>query len=447
MGPPPMGTGPFGQPQYGPGHTGPQPGFTPVFGVGPQQPPAKKSRVKWYALAAVVAVIAVVGGTAPLWWPTNDTPPAEATVRPELAVSQAAGTTCAVFEKQLQCWGMNGSGQLGNGTTAARYTPAVVAGLTKVTSVSLGGYNDTEARRYRVTACATAEEKAYCWGSNSLGEVGDGAKSDRSAPHEIAGLDNVSAVVTDWGSTCAIAKNDGDDRDSVYCWGWGKYGTLGTGTTEDRAIPAKVQLPAAAEFVAIRSGTVCAGISGGDLYCWGVNDDGQVGDGTRAVRSTPVKVQNLKNVTGVSIGHSVVTEPNDSKTEHTAICAITVGKLYCWGYGIGKSPDATIPNEVTGVPGPTQVSVDVGTACVIGEEGKVFCWGNNSYGQTGNGQKSRDEHVDTPTLVSGVRNVVSVDESNSATCAMQADDQLYCWGLVSSEDTEGVTTPQRVVLG
>ena len=95
-----------------------------------------------------------------------------------------AGTyhTCAIANGLAYCWGANGFGELGDGTTTTTYQPVQVKNLTNVTAISAGAYPDPNG--YDET-CAVATGNVYCWGSNAYGQLGDGTTIDSSVPVKV----------------------------------------------------------------------------------------------------------------------------------------------------------------------------------------------------------------------------------------------------------------------
>jgi len=137
-------------------------------------------------------------------------------------ISGGLAHACGILPSgALKCWGYNGDGALGDGTTTDSTVPVQVLGLTSdVQSVhSFYGHG-----------CALRADRLYCWGANQYGQVGDGTLVNRSAPFEVP-LDRVYAVGPGHFHTCAAA--DG----GVWCWGHNDFGQLGDGTFRSRATP------------------------------------------------------------------------------------------------------------------------------------------------------------------------------------------------------------------
>lgn len=204
-------------------------------------------------------------------------------------ISTGYGTTCAVADATLSCWGDNSNGQVGNGSTTTNPATPTKVSLNKVTAVTVGGYyydddtNDDEPGVYRRTSCAIADDKGYCWGDNTYGQIGDGTTDSRSAPTSIKNVETATSIATAWGTTCLAS--DG----AAYCWGDNKRSQLGFSGTGDVSAPRKVDGPSDVTAVTTGTGTSCALVTDG-AYCWGQNDQGQVGDGTTTNQSTPHKI-------------------------------------------------------------------------------------------------------------------------------------------------------------
>src|SRR5690606_39736769 len=130
----------------------------------------------------------------------------------------------------------------------------------------------------------------YCWGYNLYGRLGDGTRTDRWTPVAVQAPAGVvlSGVVAGAAHTCAHGSDD-----KLYCWGYNSSGQLGDGTTTERWTPVAVQAPEGVTLSGVVAGEAhtCADGSDGKVYCWGLNFFGQLGDGTNTERWTPVAVQ------------------------------------------------------------------------------------------------------------------------------------------------------------
>lgn len=226
----------------------------------------------------------------------------------EVGVS-AAEFSCALSDQRVYCWGSNGTGQLGNGSTTPAFAPVPVSGLKKARSLAVGGGH----------VCALDKQgRVYCWGDNESGQLGNGKdgcppNSDpfcgptciSATPIRVAGLHAATAVTAGFSHACAIVSG------AAYCWGSNSYGELGDGTTTMRTEPVSVQgLPSPVTQISAGGSATCA-IANGTAYCWGGNWRGQLGNGTTQDTAVPVPVTGLGTpvmslVAGGEIGCAIV---------------------------------------------------------------------------------------------------------------------------------------------
>jgi len=234
-----------------------------------------------------------------------------------------------------------------------------------------------------------------CWGGNGSGQLGDNSTSTRVTPVDVVGLTaNVVAISASTSYTCALVDGGG-----VKCWGYNGFGQLGDGTTTNRLTPVDVS-GLTSGVVAISTGAyhACAILSGGAVKCWGSNRTGQLGDGTTTDSLIPVDVVGL-------IGDVV-----EIQSGRFFSCArMRDGRVMCWGTGIGLldhgktcSPNGICakPVEIDALKEPV-VSLAVGDShvCVVTDTGNVLCWGDNTYGQLGDGTT---RYRETPVEVIGL---------------------------------------------
>lgn len=186
----------------------------------------------------------------------------------------------------IKCWGDNTFGNLGDGTQTARTAPVDVQGLSSgvvAVSVSSGGHS-----------CAVTNiGRVLCWGSNGYGQLGNGTTIPHYSPVPVLGLTNLVIDVVGGGDhTCAIARNG-----TVRCWGRNSEGQLGDGTMRDQLAPSAVAgLSGRIVSMAAAGNTSCARNSTGGLWCWGYNANGEVGYGAPLIRNKPNAAQSFNSV-------------------------------------------------------------------------------------------------------------------------------------------------------
>ena len=212
------------------------------------------------------------------------------------------------------CWGANYGGQLGNNTATNSSVPVpvdtsgVLADKT-ITAITAGG----------VHTCAVADGQAYCWGRNSRGNSGNNSTTDSSVPVAVdtsgvlAGK-TVTAITAGRYHTCAVA----DGR--AYCWGYNDSGELGNSSTRRSRVPVAVAsgVLAGKSVTAITAGGhhSCA-VADGQAYCWGRNAMGQLGNNSTTKSRVPVAVN-----TAGPLHHTWVTAIAASTEYHTAAIAV-----------------------------------------------------------------------------------------------------------------------------
>jgi alpha-tubulin suppressor-like RCC1 family protein len=312
--------------------------------------------------------------------------------------------TCALTSTgAVRCWGGNGFGQLGNGTTTKSPVPVDLSRMHDGFASITTGANHT---------CAlTVAGRAWCWGRGESGELGTGRQVRYAFPVAVAGLSSgVRSISAGQGHTCALTTTG-----AVKCWGENAYGQLGTGTTLTGLAPAVVNgLSSGVISVSAGGLSTCALTSGGGVLCWGDNVNGELGDGTTTSSSLPAPVSGLASgVRAISVGGG-------------RACALTnVGGVTCWGGGAGDA--GTVPTAVPGLTGGVAaISVGGGHACALTNDDVVKCWGADGFGQLGDGTTvGSSVPVDVADLAGGA---TAIAAGGSHTCAVTSGGRVQCWG-------------------
>jgi len=216
------------------------------------------------------------------------------------AVSVVTGGyhTCALLgDGTMWCWGRNADGQLGDGTAGPQCvyttgrcspTPVRVGGITSPAAITAGGYH---------TCALLGDGTVWCWGRNGSGQLGDGTTTNSSSPVRAGGITGAVAVSGAFSHTCAVL-GDG----TVQCWGDNSEGQLGDGTVTSSATPVRAGGITGAVAVSGGYRHTCALLGDGTVQCWGRNLEGQLGDGTTTSSTTPVRVGGLTGAVAITAG-------------------------------------------------------------------------------------------------------------------------------------------------
>ena len=330
--------------------------------------------------------------------------------------SGAGNAVCSIVSGGARCWGGNFYGQLGNGSNTNSSTPVQVSGLTSgVGSISIGNN----------VGCATIGGSVKCWGAGTSGQLGNGGTANSNTPVQVSGLTSGVGSVSASNTPCAISAG------AVYCWGTASTGGLGSGNiTTNALIPVMVPgISSGATSISTGAQSSCAVVQSVP-ECWGTNGDGKLGNGTLVNSPYPVLVNGF-----VGSGDSFSQISGSNWMSNT--CGVNSGgDVYCWGTGSTGSgsslQSASItPLMITGLPsnGIAQVKDGGAHACALTKAGGLYCWGNNTYGQLGNGTLTSSP---TPVVPSGMSSgVTSFDANYNETCAVKSS-VTYCWGLGTS---------------
>jgi len=366
------------------------------------------------SLAVFVGLLLGVSVTVGVFADANETAVGDPNALAQASLSVGGYHTCALLSGgTVKCWGENGSGQLGDGSTTDSSTPVEVSSLSGVTAISSGGDH---------TCALLSGGTVKCWGFNAAGQLGN-AGGNSSTPVVVSSLSGVTAISSGGLHTCALL-SDG----TVKCWGKNAEGQLGNGSTDNSSTP--VEVSSLSNVTAISSGGdhTCALLSDGDgtVKCWGSNDQGRLGNNSTTDSSTPVAVSSLSGVTAISSGG-----------DHTcALLSDGDGTVKCWGYnlqgqlGNNSTTDSWTPVAVSSLSGVTAISSGGSSGgehtCGLLSGGTVKCWGYNAQGQLGDGESP--DPSSTPVAVKSLSGVTAISSGGYHTCGLLSDGTVKCWG-------------------
>jgi alpha-tubulin suppressor-like RCC1 family protein len=278
------------------------------------------------------------------------------------------------------------------GTVSIVATSQGRSDTTTVEVVSPGAYQTVSAGT-GATCGLRGSSWAFCWGENSTGKVGDGSANSWILPRAVSRGLRFVQISIGGGHTCAITA-----AGEAYCWGANALGALGIGNTSG---PEQCEFagPCSRTPIAVSGGRsyseiranehsgwyqfACGLTPSGAAYCWGANVAGVLGIGT------------------------------------------ATGPGSCTPQGGPAIPCSTLPVEVSGGHVFTSLALGDVHACALSTAGDAYCWGQNLFGQLGDGTETNRS---TPVVVIGGLQFVSLTAGAHHTCGLTTDGRAYCWG-------------------
>jgi alpha-tubulin suppressor-like RCC1 family protein len=333
----------------------------------------------------------------------------------------SGGPDCAlVAAGEIDCWGNNGYGSLGDGTTTPSTVPVKVGTTDVYTAVAtdLG------------VACAIHGGVVACWGHNDHGQLGQGVADgdNHGTPADVPGLTNVVSVAVSPYHACAARANG-----EVWCWGANFSGDLGVSTVTvpaDSFSPVQAAGVSGAVSVSVGTSDSCALLGTGAINCWGSDSLGKLGDGP----GSPTNSWDPATVSGITT--AVEVSMNDN---YNACARTSDGKLWCWGMGgygeLGNNTytSSDVPVEVSGITTAVSVSSGVTHSCGVLSDGSLNCWGDGTGGTLGTGSTA-------PSKVPAVVSLVPDTTAPTMTALTLSTPTAYALA------TAAATAPVRVQL-
>ena len=326
---------------------------------------------------------------------------------------------------------------------------------------------------YVFSLAVGSDGKAYAWGDNTYGQLGDATTNSRSTPNIVrkpAGVPtDFTYVQVSAGKWHSLAL--GSDG-YVYAWGSNQHGQLGNNTTTNSSVPVRVRDPASPTDPnkGLKAIQVSAGDehslaldSNGYVYAWGWNDNGRLGNNSTSDSSFPVRVRDPASPTDPSKGLKAI---QVSAGWHHSLAVGSDGYTYAWGlnnYGqLGNSSkssssfpvrvrDFASPNDANKGLKAVQVSAGYSHSLAVGSDGYTYAWGLNNYGQLGNSSTAdstvpvRVRDPTSPKDASKGLKATAINAGGEHSLAVGSNGYVYAWGWnLYSQLGDGTTSNSSV---
>lgn len=345
---------------------------------------------------------------------------------------------CALEQSgRVWCWGRNTYGALGNGGFVDSVIPLPITGLEGAVQIATG----------ELHSCALDSAGAvWCWGYNEYGQLGDGSRQSHSEPTRVVDIEGAVEIAAGELHSCARLGSG-----EVYCWGYNDHGQLGDGTQQSISVPVRVEELSDATQVLAAGEQSCARRDDGAVMCWGRNHYGQLGTGDYDDREAPVVVEALENPVSLGLG-----------ADH--MCALDdQGRAQCvgrndhgqlgdgQGNGQGNGNNRSWFAPVHGLDQAVEVVAGRRFSCARTQQGVVQCWGQGNRGELGTGEREIQRRPDKPVKLG--LGAIAISAGRDHVCGQTEDGCVWCWGSdeygqlgdgASADDISSAPVPVRL---
>jgi alpha-tubulin suppressor-like RCC1 family protein len=339
-------------------------------------------------------------------------------------VNISAGTSHSVGIKSdgtLWAWGRNNYGQLGNGSTNQTSNPVQIGADTDWSQISAGDNHNLGIK---------SDGTLWAWGINLDGQLGDGTTINRAYPVQIGSETNWSQITA--GSKHSLGlKSDG----TLWAWGVNNDGQLGDGTDISSSSPIQIAVGTYWSQIVAGDNHNLAIKSDGTLWTWGRNGNGQLGDGTNSSSFFPLQIGPAMNWSQIYAGgnHSFGVQSD--------------GALWAWGWnnygqlGDGTTISRSSPVQIGATANWSQIALGGNHSLGIKNDGTLWAWGNNGYGQLGDG--TTGYNINAPMQIGTATNWDQLAAGYIHSLAIKSDEKLWAWGDNAYGQLGDGTTTQR----
>ena len=327
------------------------------------------------------------------------------------ALAVGVTETCAVADAgRIYCWGAGSSSQLGaDGRPPGPYAASISAGAESFTQIVAGRQH---------TCALTTTGKAFCWGANGEGQLGDGTRAIRSGAVAVEQSGTFVSLVAGGEHTCGLT-----DEGAALCWGSNGFGQLGDGSLT--AHPAPNEIAGGMRFTSLTAGVyhTCGLTTDGRAVCWGSDEFGQIGTETHdescPTRCVTIPIPVEGSFVALSTGMQFTCGADQQST------------TWCWGGGLSARTKVE-----SSVPFASLVDSRTSDACGMTDQGRPYCW--TFYYDDYYYYYDDPAGLTTPQPVGGGRTFSSFRLGGSQACGIERGDAAWvvCWGALPSAASE-----------
>lgn len=349
--------------------------------------------------------------------------------------SAAITTTGRIFT-----WGLNSRGQLGSGTETNNSTPI---DITKQIKLNSGETIDYISLGFGQSAVITSTGRAFTWGFNGYGQLGDGAKMDRNIPYDITNQfelqtgEILKTIIIEDHAAALTSYN------RLFTWGYNFYGQLGLGNTIDQSKPTDItsyfNLEINEKIIQVSLGGHHTAVltSTGRVFTFGANNSGALGNGTQINQILPIDITNQFSL----VSEETISQIHLGSGNGAALTSL--GRIFTWGYnsdgqlGDGSRISKLRPVDITPQfeleDGETieQLSLGDSHAGALTSLGRVFRWGDKLFGQSGDDTKTDDfVPIDITSQFKLYKDekMMYIELGSFHSAALTSSNRLFTWG-------------------
>lgn len=304
-------------------------------------------------------------------------------------------------------WGKNSDGQLGDGSTVNKNLPVLIGTSSNWAKISVG---------YNHTLAIKTDGTLWGWGNNAYGKIGVVSSGFVIVPTQIGTANNWDIISAGTNHSTAI-KTDG----TLWTWGRNFSGQLGDGTNVNKSSPTQIGTATNWKSIAAANEHTLAGRTGNALWAWGDNSQGQLGDGTTIAKNFPIEIGAGQNTWLKIFAGSV-----------SSMAIKTNGTLWTWGNGArgmlgsGAQQNVLIPTQIGTATNWASVSMGFSHTLAIKTDATLWAWGWNASGQLGNGNTA---DLLVPTYLATTNTSLIAAGVYHSMCTISSGSGLiYTWG-------------------